>query len=141
MINPGRLSTASHYPASPLSTADDTQWNGGPAPGATVPDVPLADRNGRSCFLSEALGSDFTLLTCAPAPLAALPDGVQLLSIGEDALFRDVEGLFAKRYDARPGVAYLVRPDTHVAARFKSITDAKIRSALAKARGQISIQT
>ncbi len=136
MINPGRLSTASAYAASPLSTGDSEDWAGGAAPGTPAPDVPLADRNGRSCYLSEALGQGFTLLVRAPASLDAIPAGVSLLAIGEDGAFRDAEALFAARYDAQPGSAYLVRPDTHVAARFKSVTPAKLAAALAKARGQ-----
>jgi 3-(3-hydroxy-phenyl)propionate hydroxylase len=135
MINPGRLSTASAYALSPLSTADTDTWTAGPAPGAPAPDAPLTDRNGRSCYLSEALGPDFTLLVRTPAPLDALPDRVALVAIGEDGAFRDAEGLFAARYDATPGTAYLIRPDTHIAARFKSLTDAKLRAALARARG------
>jgi len=33
----------------------------------------------------------------------------------------DAQGLFAKRYDAQPGSAWLVRPDQHVVARWRSI--------------------
>ena len=136
MINPGRLSTASTYAASPLSTPDADAWRGGPAPGAPAPDVPLTDHQGKACFLSEALGRDFTLVVANPASLSALPAGVMVLTIGDGGAFRDAQGLFAQRYDAQPGSAYLVRPDTHIAARFKTVTAAKIAAALAKARGQ-----
>ena len=42
----------------------------------------------------------------------------------------DAQGLFAKRYDAQPGSAWLVRPDQHVVARWRAIH----RDAIASAR-------
>jgi 3-(3-hydroxy-phenyl)propionate hydroxylase len=42
----------------------------------------------------------------------------------------DAQGLFAKRYDAQPGSAWLVRPDQHVVARWRRIK----RDAIAAAR-------
>ena len=41
MVNGGRLSTPSIY-ATPLSTADGDSWRGGPRPGASMPDAPVA---------------------------------------------------------------------------------------------------
>src|SRR6201747_2444935 len=41
MINAGRLSVPSVYD-SPLSTADGEAWQGGPRPGASMPDAPVA---------------------------------------------------------------------------------------------------
>ena len=43
MINGGRLSVPSTY-ESPLSTADTEVWRGGPRPGASMPDAPVAGR-------------------------------------------------------------------------------------------------
>jgi 3-(3-hydroxy-phenyl)propionate hydroxylase len=45
----------------------------------------------------------------------------------------DCSGLFARRYDATPGSAYLLRPDGYVAARFKHPTPVVIEQALARA--------
>jgi 3-(3-hydroxy-phenyl)propionate hydroxylase len=42
----------------------------------------------------------------------------------------DAQGLFAKRYDAQVGSAWLVRPDQHVVARWRCIK----RDAIAAAR-------
>jgi 3-(3-hydroxy-phenyl)propionate hydroxylase len=39
----------------------------------------------------------------------------------------------AKRYDAQPGTAYLLRPDQHVAARWRQLDVARVRQALALA--------
>src|SRR6476619_6603208 len=64
MVNGGRLSVPSTYDT-PLSTADSDKWRGGPRPGASMPDAPLAAPSGRSMFLTEAFiteGTRFTLL-------------------------------------------------------------------------------
>ena len=37
-----------------------------------------------------------------------------------DRVIDDSEGLLATRYDARPGTFYLLRPDQHVCARWRS---------------------
>ena len=42
----------------------------------------------------------------------------------------DVQGLITERFDARPGTVYLIRPDQHVAARWRSFDAAKIQAAL-----------
>jgi 3-(3-hydroxy-phenyl)propionate hydroxylase len=56
---------------------------------------------------------------------------VQLLQIGGDV--HDVQGLATERLDARPGTAYLVRPDQHVCARWRAPDEAAVRAALARA--------
>ncbi len=45
----------------------------------------------------------------------------------------DREGLVAARYDLSPGTAYLLRPDQHVAARWRTFEPAAVRAALARA--------
>ena len=45
----------------------------------------------------------------------------------------DHQGVAAKRLDARPGTAYLLRPDQHVAARWRRLDAAAVRAALARA--------
>ncbi|MDB5856117.1 MAG: FAD-dependent oxidoreductase [Herminiimonas sp.] len=47
------------------------------------------------------------------------------------AFLDDTEGLLAQRYDAAPGTFYLVRPDQHVCARWRSFDLAQVRAALA----------
>ena len=41
----------------------------------------------------------------------------------------------ARRYDARSDSCYLIRPDQHVAARWRRFDPAKVGAALARARG------
>jgi 3-(3-hydroxy-phenyl)propionate hydroxylase len=45
----------------------------------------------------------------------------------------DTQGLVARRYDAKPGTAYLVRPDQHVAARWRAVDPTRVRAAVARA--------
>ncbi len=137
MINGGRLSVPSVYP-SPLSTADDEAWSNGPCPGTHMPDVPLASDDGANLFLSEcfaAAGRGFTVLH-TDASAIELPDGVSRLVIGDDAQLRDTGGLLRQRYGAEPGIAYLLRPDGYVAARFHNPTPQAIAAAHARASGR-----
>ncbi len=60
--------------------------------------------------------------------------GARLLHEGSD--WHDAEGLAAQRYDARPGTVYLIRPDQHVAARWRTFDAAAVAAALARASGQ-----
>jgi 3-(3-hydroxy-phenyl)propionate hydroxylase len=45
----------------------------------------------------------------------------------------DSEGLAARRYDARPGTCYLLRPDQHVCARWRAFELGAVRAAIARA--------
>ena len=62
--------------------------------------------------------------------------GCRTISVGENAPLRDSSGLFAKRYDAPEGTAYLLRPDGYVAARFRKPTAATVEAAMARASGR-----
>ncbi len=139
MINSGRLSVATEYHASRLSTEDVDHWRGGPAPGMAATDVVLRRADGQAQFLSEALGPDFTLVSYEAGPPAGLPASVREISIGAGGSHRDLQddggSLFAKRYDAQPGTTYLVRPDTHVAARWRRADASAIRHAINRAKG------
>jgi len=138
MVNAGRLSTPTVYD-SPLSTPDADVWNAGPKPGSALLDAPLTAADGTPLFLTEAFksaGCNFVLLESANGAAAPVPAGVQSIRIGGDAPLRDADGVFARRYDAAPGAAYLLRPDGYVAARFRHPTAAAIESALARASGR-----
>jgi 3-(3-hydroxy-phenyl)propionate hydroxylase len=138
MINAGRLSTPSVY-ETPLSTADDGAWRGGPRPGMSMPDAPIASGSGGSMYLTDALaehGMRFTLLEFGNGAAADAPEGVATVRIGGEGGFADIEGLAAARYDAEPGTAYLLRPDGYVAARFRTPTRPALDAALARAAGQ-----
>ena len=47
----------------------------------------------------------------------------------------DRDGLAAERYDAAPGTCYLLRPDQHVAARFRAFDPGALRAARDRALG------
>ena len=55
----------------------------------------------------------------------------QVLAVGKDLI--DAHGVLAQRYDARPGTVYLIRPDQHVAARWRAFDPTAARAALKRA--------
>ena len=70
----------------------------------------------------------------AGASIAHGAVGARLMSVGEHAGadLRDPEGLLEQRFDARRGTVYLIRPDQHVAARWRAFDIGKIQAALAR---------
>lgn len=131
MVNSGRLSVPATLYGSSLNTPDGDTFAGTQVPGAVLLDAPV-QHGGRSGWLLRTLGPDFTLLVFgkAPAWAHALPQ-VKLLQVGSDVV--DAQGLLTQRLDARPGTAYLVRPDQHVCARWRSLDEAAVHAALATA--------
>jgi 3-(3-hydroxy-phenyl)propionate hydroxylase len=137
MVNGGRLSVPSIY-ESPLSTADADTWNGGPRPGASMLDAPLAAPAGEDIFLTDAFakaGKRFTLLTFGNGAAVDTPGGLGAIRIGGDGGFADREGFASARYDASPGASYLLRPDGYVAARFRHPMRPVLDAALSRACG------
>jgi 3-(3-hydroxy-phenyl)propionate hydroxylase len=136
MVNAGRLSVPTIYD-SPLSTHDRETWRGGPGPGTSMPDAPIAGPDARRSFLSDAFveqGTRFTLLSFGDSAVAT-PEGMGAIRIGGEGGWLDCENLASGRYDALPGTAYLLRPDGYVAARFRQPTSAALEAALARAAG------
>jgi 3-(3-hydroxy-phenyl)propionate hydroxylase len=136
MVNGGRLSVPSVYDT-PLSTADADHWRGGPRPGASMLDAPMALRSA-PVFLTEAFinqGTGFTLLAFGNGVAVDPPNGVSAIRIGGEGGLADSEVLAASRYDAEPGTAYLLRPDGYVAARFRHPSRERLDAALARASG------
>src|ERR1700676_591356 len=137
MINGGRLSVPSVYDSA-LSTGDCDTWRGGPRPGASMPDAPVAARTGDAIYLTDAFikaGTRFTLLEFCNGAAVDVPDEIGVVRIGGDDGFVDAAGLAGARYDAEPGTAYLLRPDGYVAARFRHPTRSALNAALARAAG------
>ncbi len=134
MVNGGRLSVPSIY-QTPLSTADCEDWRGGPRPGASMVDAPISKPGGEASYLTDAFvkaGRGFALVAFADGEAIDLPEEVAMIPIGSAGL-SDAAGLLAARYDARPGTAYLLRPDGYVAARFRYPTRSAIEAALLRA--------
>ncbi len=157
LVNSGRLSVPSHYLHSPLNTPDTDAFAGAMHPGAPLLDAPLVCA-GAATWLLQLVGHGFVLLVFADElsqtqgdaaqglqVLAADPVPVQvlwLLATGAALTTAalpvcvDVEGLAAARLDAQPGTAYLLRPDQHVAARWRHVDAASVRRAVARATAQ-----
>jgi 3-(3-hydroxy-phenyl)propionate hydroxylase len=135
MVNSGRLSVPTAYRDSPLSTPDAVAWEGGVPPGAPVPDAPLRDAAGKEMFLSEALGRDFTLLRRAGGGIA-LPDGVSEIGLGAGGTHADTESLAATRFALPEAGGVLIRPDGHVAARFRELNTPSVAAAMNRAKGR-----
>jgi 3-(3-hydroxy-phenyl)propionate hydroxylase len=133
LVNSGRLSTPSTLRDSALNTPDADAFDGAMRPGAPAADAPVTLVDGTRSWLLPQLGAGFTLLVAGevPAGLADV-DGhglpVKLLSVGRD--LADAEGLLARRYDLRPGTAYLLRPDQHVCARWRHADAARVGAAI-----------
>jgi len=51
----------------------------------------------------------------------------------EPGTAHDLAGLLSNNYDAGPGTVYLVRPDQHVAARWRRFDAGKVRAAVSRA--------
>jgi 3-(3-hydroxy-phenyl)propionate hydroxylase len=152
LVNSGRLSVPSFLVESALNTADVDTFEGVMVPGAPMDDAPVRVE-GRDAWLLDQFGGSFTLMVYAPADvaevaawareLAAAPIAVRTVLVDAPApaeglpVLHDVEGLVARRYVARPGTAYLIRPDQHVAARWRRPTLEAVRAALARATAQV----
>jgi len=137
MVNAGRLSVPSVY-ASPLSTSDCDEWRGGPRPGASMPDAPIAGGSDDCAFLTDAFvkaGKRFTLLEFGNGAAVDAPNDLGVIRIGGEDGLADPQGLAGARYDAEPGTAYLLRPDGYVAARFRRPVQTALEQALSRACG------
>lgn len=143
IVNSGRLSLPHAYRATPLSTPDAEAWDGGPAPGSPALDAPLEVADGPP-WLLRRLGGRFTVLRfvdrAEPGP-ADLPRGVDLLTVARqgrpgDGVAIDRDGTAFRRWAAAGGAVYLLRPDQHVAARWRGFRPADIANALDRARGR-----
>lgn len=132
LVNSGRLSTPTPYAESPLNTPDQDDWAGKMAPGTCAADAPVTV-NGQPNWLLGQFGAGFTLLVAGvkAAPVDAGAFSPNLLVVGHDVI--DTEGKIAARYDTGAGAIYLIRPDQHVAARWRRFDAVKIRDAIIRA--------
>ncbi|MFM7342857.1 MAG: FAD-dependent oxidoreductase [Betaproteobacteria bacterium] len=132
LVNSGRLSTPTPYTASPLNTADTEVFAGAMRPGAPCADAPVLV-GGQSRWLLELLRGGFVLLSFgAGAQEVRVGDlSTQVLEVGRD--LSDGQGELTRRYDGQPGTVYLLRPDQHVAARWRRFDAAAAEAALRRA--------
>lgn len=151
LVNSGRLSLPTTYRDSPLNTPDSEPFGSSLRPGAPCTDAPVAV-DGKPAWLVDCLGRErslgFTGLLfdeggATAAPLAALaelanrPVGVRTLTVTRlprvTGALHDCDGHAFRRYDARHGTYYLIRPDQHVAARWRNFDPIAVNAALARA--------
>jgi len=147
LVNSGRLSVPAVLEGSPLNTPDADSFEAAMRPGSPSADAPVRC-GGADDWLLRRLGEAFHLLyftgagaQAPPAELAALAgEAVPVRPLvvgppGSGADLEDVEGLVAERFDARPGTAYLLRPDQHCAGRWRRFEPAAVRAARDRACG------
>jgi 3-(3-hydroxy-phenyl)propionate hydroxylase len=160
LVNSGRLSVPSFITPSPLNTPDADTFAGDMLPGAPMDDAPMqvntqghAKANGNATWLLHHLGNRFQCMVYVDdvaqidaSTLSALK-ALQRSSISIDPLvitrqaghidgvtvLTDAQGLFAKRYDAKAGSTWMVRPDQHVSARWRQFDAQKVQAALQQA--------
>jgi 3-(3-hydroxy-phenyl)propionate hydroxylase len=142
LVNSGRLSTPTPYLHSSLNTPDDDVFAGAMKPGTNCADAPVR-HGGKEAWLLNVLhelhgpAGGFTLLVFGDNPaLENVGEGritARVFTVGGD--IEDAQGLLAQRYDAHPGTVYLIRPDHHVAARWRSFDAAKAHAALRRCIG------
>ena len=153
LVNSGRLSVPAFLAESSLNTPDRESFSGEMVPGAPMDDAPIRE-NRKDVWLLDSVRDHFMALCYVDDPasvdaatvkvLKSLADGpipieAVLVSakggVAPDGLraFEDYTGRFAERYDAKGGTVYLLRPDQHVAARWRNVDAKQIRAALARA--------
>jgi 3-(3-hydroxy-phenyl)propionate hydroxylase len=134
LVNP-RQSQPYTYAESPLTAfaARDREFTAGPGAGA-----PLVNRRlGDDMYLLDRLGLGFSgLFFSADGPMPApLADRLRALQVGDEPFttitITDPGALAA--YGATDGTFYLVRPDRHVAARWRHIELAEVERAFRQA--------
>ena len=145
LVNSGRLSLPHVYRTSPLNTPDrdGETFAGTMVPGAPAADAPVEGVG--APWLLDHLHGGFTLLAfgdavqqMAAAAIAHDPIPCRVVQVDGDAvdrgsLLRDRQGLLHERYDGRPGTCYLLRPDQHVCARWRSFDAGQVRAAIRRA--------
>ncbi len=140
LINP-RQTSAITFADSPLNAEDPQALLAGPVPGAVLAECPVETATGGR-YLTELLGRGYTALCLgggdprAPlAELSELPLAVVWIAPrqigGADAL--DATGRLFPLYGAVPSACYLVRPDGHIAGRWRQPQAESIGSAVRRA--------
>lgn len=157
LVNSGRLSVPAVLTESRLNTPDTAVFAGDMVPGAAMDDAPMQE-DGKPFWLLERVGNRFMALVFVNDPSqinaatarvytsladATIPIDVVLVSPKAGAapeglrVFVDEKNRFAERFDAQAGTSYLIRPDQHVAARWRAFDAAAVKTALARATSNV----
>ncbi len=121
-------------------------------PGAPMDDAPVQVA-GQEAWLLDQVGNRFACLFFAdavpsadvlaqlktvssgPLPVTPLIVAPRALDVPGFRVLVDTQGWMARRYDGQAGTTYLLRPDQHVAARWRQLDSAQVHKALARATG------
>ena len=130
LLNSGRLS----LPCSLEGFALQTPGKAPVAPGHAMIDAPLEGPDGQT-WLVEKVHGDFTIVGFGGVVLPEVP-GLRRIGVdqeGDYPCFTSTDGLATDRYGK--GMAYLFRPDGHVAAVFSVVTAHDAETAMNRALG------
>jgi len=155
LVNSGRLSVPSVYRDTALSTPDRDAFAGSMYPGSPCTDAPVA-LDGQESWLLLHLGGRFNGLYFAADEGVPEPDREGLQNLARDAVtpvttlivgsgnraipgtvaVADIRQRLQQRFDGHAGTFYLLRPDQHIAGRWRSLDPGTVRAALARATGR-----
>ncbi len=152
LVNSGRLSVPAYLTNSSLNTPDEDEFSGTMVPGAPMEDAPVGVGGAKAWLLDQVGGKGFQLLyftdvadrlgdklerlrelTVDAVPVEPIIVSEKAGSVSGARVLHDLQHLVAKRYDAREGSVYLLRPDQHVVARWRKFDAHKVRAAVARA--------
>ncbi len=157
LVNSGRLSVPAYLTESRLNTPDTDSFEGDMVPGAPMDDAPMQVA-GQEVWLLDQVGNRFVALVSVELPtdvstdqlaafhaLGAAAVAVEVVLIAAKPghapqgvrVLVDRAGRFAERFDARSGTTYLIRPDQHVAARWRGFDAGLVQAALARATSNV----
>lgn len=133
LVNSGRLSVPCVYDGLELNGCDALDGPALTRVGASCSDAPLDEG-----FLLERLPGEFTLLSInASAPAIYEVDGIGVRHLALNTEQHDPTGALAQRYLGEQTQAlYLIRPDQHVAARWRDCSVDDVKAAIATAIGK-----
>jgi 3-(3-hydroxy-phenyl)propionate hydroxylase len=157
LVNSGRLSVPAVLTESRLNTPDTAVFAGDMVPGAAMDDAPMQE-GGKSFWLLDRVGNQFMALVLVNdlskvdvvtahiyKSLADAPIPIEVVLVSPKAgvapeglrVFVDEKNRFAERFDAQPETVYLIRPDQHVAARWRAFDADTVKAALARATSNV----
>lgn len=157
LVNSGRLSVPAVLTESRLNTPDTAVFAGDMVPGAAMDDAPMQE-GGKSFWLLDRVGNQFMALVFVNdlskvdvvtahiyKSLADAPIPIEVVLVSPKAgvapegfrVFLDEKNRFAERFDAQPETVYLIRPDQHVAARWRAFDADTVKAALARATSNV----
>ncbi|MEH6545321.1 MAG: FAD-dependent oxidoreductase [Sneathiella sp.] len=132
LVNSGRLSVPCSLAGLSLQTTSTLAR--GLTPGSSCPDAEL-EKSGEKSWLLNHLGGEFVLLTIGGPTRNLTLAGMRHLHVATDAAITglyDCTGNVAQQYGA--DLAYLIRPDQHIAGCFELGEPEKLLPALQRAQ-------